>query len=84
MDEMRDTSPEEQRRYYERLSRLSVAERARIVAAASSRMRMFVRAGIAHYHPGASEEELRARLAVRLYGREAAERMFEFVPPDAR
>jgi hypothetical protein len=41
-------------------------------------------AGIREMHPGATEEELRVRLTVRLYGREAALRLFGTVPDDAR
>ena len=41
-------------------------------------------AGIRESHPEATEEELRVRLTVRLYGREAAERLFGAVPDDAR
>jgi hypothetical protein len=81
--EMRDTSPLEQERYFERLARLSVENRARLVGTSCARMRLFVRAGLAHYHPDASEEELRARLAVRLYGKRVAERLFKNVPSDA-
>jgi hypothetical protein len=39
--------------------------------------------GIRGRHPAAEPAELRVRLAVRLYGREAAERMFDEVPADA-
>jgi hypothetical protein len=41
-------------------------------------------AGIRESHPEATEEELRIRLTVRLYGREAALRLFGAVPDDAR
>lgn len=41
-------------------------------------------AGIREMHPDVSEDELRVRLTVRLYGREAAKRLFGTVPDDAR
>ncbi len=41
-------------------------------------------AGIREMHPDVSEEELRVRLTVRLYGREVAKRLFGTVPVDAR
>jgi hypothetical protein len=40
-------------------------------------------AGIRQRHPGASEEEVRARLIVRLYGRAVAQRLCGTVPVDA-
>lgn len=40
--------------------------------------------GIRSRFPEASEEELRVRLTVRLYGRDAAMRLFREVPSDAR
>ena len=40
-------------------------------------------AGIGQRHPEASDEEVWVRLAVRLYGREAAMRLFGDVPADA-
>jgi hypothetical protein len=39
-------------------------------------------AGLRSRHPGASERELRCRLAALLYGRAAAERIFGPVPDD--
>lgn len=82
--EMQDTSPEQRRRYFERLARLTPAQRAALVAATTRRMRTLLRAGILRLHPGASEQEVRARVAVRLYGREVAQRLFGDVPADAR
>jgi len=41
-------------------------------------------AGIRQMHPNASEDELRVRLTVRLYGSEVAKRLFGAVPDDAR
>ena len=41
-------------------------------------------AGIRQRFPGASEAELRVRLAVRLYGRVTVARAFRDIQPDAR
>jgi hypothetical protein len=40
-------------------------------------------AGIRARHPRASEQEIRTRLAVRLYGRSVGDRLFGNVPEDA-
>jgi hypothetical protein len=45
--------------------------------------RQLALAGIRQRHPDASEEEARARLVVRLYGRAVAERLCGTVPADA-
>jgi hypothetical protein len=51
----------------------------------SSRMiRRIAEAALRREHPTASPEELRARLAVRLYGRAAVERVLGRLPADAR
>ncbi|MFL5418619.1 MAG: hypothetical protein ACJ78Y_21655 [Myxococcales bacterium] len=47
-------------------------------------VRSLAEAGLRLRHPGATERELRIRFVVRLYGRAAAERIFEDgVPTDA-
>jgi hypothetical protein len=40
-------------------------------------------AGIRQRHPGASDDEIRVRLVVRLYGRDVARRLFGEIPSDA-
>lgn len=50
----------------------------------SRAVRALALAGIREQFPAASEQELRVRLTVRLYGRAAAERLFGSVPADAR
>jgi hypothetical protein len=40
-------------------------------------------AGIRQRHPDAPAAEVRARLTVRMYGREAAKRLFGSIPEDA-
>jgi hypothetical protein len=46
-------------------------------------VRQLALAGIRQMFPNADEQELRVRLTVRLYGREAAVRLFGQVPDDA-
>jgi hypothetical protein len=55
----------------------------RTAIALSSAVRQLAEAGLRMRHPGASDQELRVRLAVRLYGRAAAVRLFATVPDDA-
>jgi hypothetical protein len=50
----------------------------------SAGVRELALAGIRQLHPDATEEELRIRLTVRLYGRPCAERLFGCVPADAK
>ncbi len=78
-----DTSPAQLRRYHELLRSLTPAQRLAKASALSLAVRALAEAGIRQRHPGASPEEVRARLAVRLYGREAAARMRLTVPDDA-
>jgi hypothetical protein len=80
----RDTSPEMETRYQERLGRLTGVERLEVAVQLSSGVRSLAEAGLRHRHPGASEEELRCRLVVLLYGRDLAARLFPAVPDDAR
>ena len=77
-----DTSPEAQARYAARLRALSPADRLAIAAGLTQGVRCLAEAGIRLRHPDADEAEIRCRLAARLYGRAAAERLFRSVPPD--
>lgn len=78
-----DTGPEGLRRYHEKLQALTPAERARITAGLTAGVRRAARAGLRLRHPAASEEELEVRLAVRLYGRAIAQRVYRDIPDDA-
>lgn len=49
----------------------------------SRAVRELALAGIRQRHPEAGEQEVRVRLAARLYGRAAAVRLFGAVPDDA-
>jgi hypothetical protein len=59
-----------------------VARRLEIAAQLSQGVRAMAEAGLRDRHPGASEQELRCRLAALLYGRAVAERLFRQVPAD--
>lgn len=78
-----DTSSAQNRRYHELLRRLTPAQRAWQADALTRSVRTLAEAGIRLRHPGASDEEVRARLAVRLYGRKAALRLCREIPDDA-
>jgi hypothetical protein len=78
-----DTSPAQQEAYYQRLRKLTPVERLQIVSRLNRGVRRLAMIGLRMQHPGASEEEVRVRLVVRLYGREFAERHCDNVPADA-
>jgi hypothetical protein len=82
---MRDTSPSQQDDYYGRLAKLTPEERLRIASRLTTAVRHLAEAGIRQRHPQASEDEVRVRFTVRLYGRAAATRLFgaAAVPDDA-
>jgi hypothetical protein len=82
--EMLDTSPEARRFYYQKLRELSGQRRLEMMGSTSSLTRRMAEAGIKREHPQISPEELRVRLAVRLYGRELAQRFLGPLPMDAR
>ncbi len=81
---MNDTSPAAQARYDELLRAQTPAQRGVQLGALNAAARALVRAGILLQHPDASEVELAARVAVRLYGRELATCWFAFVPTNAQ
>ena len=78
-----DTSTAQRARYHELLRARSPHERLHIAATLSGAVRKLVVAGLRLRHPDASEEELRVRLTVRLYGRALAARVFHRIPGDA-
>ncbi len=79
----RDTAPSMAARYDALMDALTGAERLEIAAALSSGVRALAEAGLRDRHPGASDDEIRCRLTVLLYGRAIAERLFAHVPDDA-
>jgi hypothetical protein len=78
-----DTSPQQIRRYHELLRRMTPVQRLHKAVALSMTVRKLAEAGIRDRHPSASDEEVRARLAVRLFGRKEALRIFGRIPDDA-
>jgi hypothetical protein len=80
---MLDTQPAMKARYHELLRQMPEYDRLAQAVRLSRSVRELARAGIAMRHPGASDQELRVRLAVRLYGRPLAQRVFGSVPSDA-
>ena len=80
---MRDTKASAEQRYYELLRAQAPHERLAQALRLSESVREIAVLGIRQRHPHASAAELRARLAVRLYGKSAAMRMFRHVPDDA-
>lgn len=79
-----ENSPAQSRAYFARLRALSVAERVEIVCRLNRTMRALAEANLRRAYPHAGEEELRKRLAVRLRGRQVAERLTGPLPDDAR
>jgi len=71
-----DTAPEMAARYRERIGRLTPAERLAQAVRLTQGVRALAEAGLRRRHPGASEAELRWRLAELLYGRAIAERVY--------
>lgn len=80
---MRDTSGAALDRYHELLRAATPVERLKQAVKLTQAVRKLALAGIRQRHPNASAAEVRVRLAVRLYGREVATRVFGDVPPDA-
>ena len=78
-----DTPPENLARYHQLLRQMSPMARLQKAADLSVAVRQLALAGLRLRHPQAAPDELRARLAVRLYGRENAIRMRMVVPDDA-
>jgi hypothetical protein len=71
-----DTSEATSRRYFELLRARSPAQRAEILAGLVSSVRQLARASVALAHPAATEREIDARVAARLYGCEVAARFY--------
>ncbi|GAC1574681.1 MAG: hypothetical protein NVS3B20_06310 [Polyangiales bacterium] len=81
---MRDTLPASMKRYHELRRAKAPHERLAQAVALTNAVRSMAVAGIRDRYPNAPDDEVRARLAVRLYGRDAAIKMFGRIPADAR
>ncbi|MBI5543234.1 MAG: hypothetical protein HY901_05060 [Deltaproteobacteria bacterium] len=71
-------------RYYAKLRALTPAQRAEVASRLSAAVRMAAETALRQRHPHASDEEIRCRLAVRLYGRAVALQVFGSIPADAQ
>jgi hypothetical protein len=80
---MRDTTGPSLDRYHELLRAKAPHERLAQAMALSRMVRELAASGIRQRFPAASPDEIRVRLAVRLYGADAARRMFGETPADA-
>ena len=79
---MHDTSQPALERYYELLRERTPLARLTQAADLSSAVRQMAEASIRAAEPNASVEVVRARLVLRLYGREVAARLFPNVEFD--
>ena len=70
---MLDTSPQARKFYFEKLAKLSPAQRMEAMARMSRLARQMAEAGLRREHPNVAPMELKLQLAVRLYGREVAQ-----------
>ena len=80
---LRDTDSAAMARYHALLRAQAPYQRLAQAVALTRMTRQLALAGIRQRHPGVSEEEVHARLIVRLYGRRVAERLCGPVPADA-
>jgi hypothetical protein len=80
---MRDTSAAASAQYFELLRKAGPAQRLRTAVALTSAVRALAEAGLRERYANASDEEIRVRLAVRLYGREVVAKLFAAIPDDA-
>lgn len=81
---MDDTSRAADARYHELLRAMPPERRLEAAMRLSRGVRAMATAGIRQTFPEADEQEVKVRLTVRLYGREAAIRLFGAAPADAR
>jgi hypothetical protein len=81
---MHDTSQPALERYYELLRARTPLARLTAAVDLSSAVRQLAESSIRAATPDASVEVVRARLAMRLYGREVAARLFPGVELDVR
>jgi hypothetical protein len=81
---VRGTSPAADARHHELLRAMAPEQRLEAAMRLSQVVRTMAMAGLRESFPQADEHELKVRLTVRLYGREAAVRLFASVPADTR
>jgi hypothetical protein len=81
---MRDTSAQALDRYYELLRARTPLARLTTAVRLSSAVRQLAEAAIRAERPGAPPSVVQAQLALRLYGRDVATRLFPRVDLDVR
>jgi hypothetical protein len=77
------THPSALDRYHQILRAQAPHERLAQALSLTRTVRELAVTGIRQRHPAASEDEVRVRLAVRLYGREVGRHLFGAIPDDA-
>jgi hypothetical protein len=80
---MGDTTQRSDERYHALLRARLPHERLEAAMSLSRAVRALAEAGIRSRHPHADPAEVRVRLAVRLYGRAMAAKVFRTLPDDA-
>ena len=75
-DGLGDTSAASTRRYFDLLRGRSIAQRGAILAGLVASVRRLAEASVKTAHPDASDREVKARVAARIYGAEIAMRFF--------
>ena len=78
-----DTSDAQMAHYHRLLRAMTPTQKVAATVSLCSAIRTAAIAGLRQRHLGASDDELRVRLMLRLYGRAAAQRVFGEVPSDA-
>jgi len=81
-NQLSDTPPDIARQWLERMRELSVAERWKRIGGLNRMLRTLALSDLKHLHPSASEDELRLRLAHRLYGHDLATRAYGPLPDE--
>ena len=71
-----DTSEAATKRYFELLRKRSPVERRAILAGLVASVRKLAESGVRAAYPDASDREVNARVAARIYGSEVAKRLF--------
>jgi hypothetical protein len=79
---MLDTNPRATAQYLELLRAMDPARRLEIAGGLSRAVRDLALAGLRNRHPAATEEEIRGRLTLLLYGRSASLRVHGSAPED--
>ena len=72
-----DTTPEVQAIHFERLRAMSIVEKARMVDELTTAVTRLSIAGIHRDHPNATDDDVRYHLALRRYGKDLADEVYD-------